>query len=177
MSRRRRWLAAAGAAALVGSLGGCFQGPNASTSTQQESGNGSVIEVGPITMQAVTVVAGNTGSGAATLTATMVNADGPLDRLEAVEIDGRPGQLEPTPIEAPAGGSAKIGESGDGVVIFAGVSKAAGEYADVTFTFAQAGEVTAPVLIVPPVGFYEGAAPAGTTPEPRPTFDVHGGEE
>ena len=173
---RRRRLVAAAALLLVPSLGGCWQGSDATTSLQDETGNATIAEAGSVTVQALNVVAGNTGSGQAALTTTLINPLGPTDTLEAVTVDGAAGELS-GPIEVPGGGTVFIGTDQDQQVDFTGFSTPAGEYAEITMSFAAAGEVTVPVLVVPPVGFYEPVAPADTTPEPRPTVDVHGGEE
>ena len=175
----RRSLAVPAAIAIALSLGGCYQGMNANTTVQGETTNGTKLEADSITIVAATVIAGNADTGKATVTAGIVNGDvmGDTDTLTRIEVDGIRATMEPRTVEILPGGRIQIGAEGDVIAEVRGMTAMPGEYVSISFTFAKSGTAVAETLVVPPAGYYLPDAPAGTTPEPTPTFDLPGTKE
>lgn len=143
---------------LMVALAGCHQGMNASTTIQGETGNGSQLEAGDIEIEAVTIVAGERGQVGA-LSAVVVNSGNTADRLESVLIEGRPAALNPDGIDLPAQKSVNVSSEGEMTAQAPLGDARPGQYVQVTFRFAKSGDAESPVLIVPPVGYYESVAP------------------
>lgn len=175
----RRSLAVPAAIAIALSLGGCYQGMNANTTVQGETTNGIKLEAEDITIVAATVIAGNAGTGKAAVTAGVVNVDpvGETDTLTRIEVDGTRAVMEPRTVDIDPGGRIQIGAEGDVLAEVRGLRAQPGEYVTISFTFEKSGTASGETLVVPPAGYYLQDAPAGTTPEPTPTFDLPGTEE
>lgn len=173
----RKILALPASLLLLVSVAGCYQGPNAATTTQLETGNGIKIQAGELQIEATKVIAGNAGTDKATVAATIVNPLGPTDRLTKVTVNGIEATLTPEEIEIKPESSVPLNGRSETRADLAGLEAQPGEYVDIVFTFATNGVHEAEVLLVPPTGYYLPFAPAGTTPEPTPTFDLPGVEE
>lgn len=165
MTRKSLTLAAAGLLCLP-ALSGCWAGMNASTTIQEDSGNGITADVDDIEVRALTLVAGNSDTTAASVSTTVVNSGEEKIEIESAEASGRPGSIEGEaqidPDEALI-----VGTDADVQITFTGVSARPGEYVDFEMEFSNGATVSESVLLVPPVGYYEEVAPPGTTPEPR----------
>ena len=81
-----RVAAAALVVALVPALAACSTGKNASTTTQQPSGNGSSASVGPLQLRGVTIVKGDGDLGVGTIIGTIVNTGTDPDVLTGVTV-------------------------------------------------------------------------------------------
>lgn len=154
-------------AVLLPGLAGCHSGMDAATNVQQASGDGVEVKSGAIAVNALTLVAGNEGSGKAALLGTVFNNGAAADRLVGVTADGIAATLTPADVEVKPNGSVDIQTGKTAQAEFTGFKAQAGQYVPVALKFQQAGELTAQVLIVPPTGFYADAAPKGTTPVVR----------
>lgn len=165
MTRKSFTLAAAGLLCLP-ALSGCWAGLDATTTVQEDSGNGITADVDGIEVRALTLVAGNSDTTAASVTTTIVNSTDEELKITSAKAAGRPGTIEGDVEIVPDSGLV-VGTEADAQINFTGVSARPGEYVDFEMTFSNGSTVADSVLLVPPVGFYEEAAPAGTTPEPR----------
>lgn len=151
---------------LVVALAGCHQGPNASTTTQDETGNGIAMVAGELQMESVTIVAGKQGKLGA-LSAVVVNTGSAADRLDSIFIGDKPARLDPDGIEIGPQSSVAIATGRELSAQAPLGSAKPGEFVEVTFQFANSGSATEQVLIVPPVGYYETVAPKAPTASPQ----------
>jgi hypothetical protein len=161
----------AAAAALVvlavPALTGCFNGQDATTTTQasMNSGNGVEVTQGAIHIENATLVMGPEGSTSATLIMRIVNTGAEDDALTYATINGVPAIVnEP---EEPGsegnvigpGASVSYGYDSDRQVITETLDVPVSSYVDVELGFQKAGLAQMSVLTVPPVGYYEGITP------------------
>jgi hypothetical protein len=147
---------------LSGALAGCGQGMNANTTIQGETGNGIVIVAGDMTVASATIVAGDEGSGRGAVSAVIVSAASDTETLEAVIVDGVDAELAPAEVTIEPGESVSVSTLGD-VQAEVDLDVPAGAFVDVQFLFSSSGIAAERVLVVPPIGFYEDFAPAGTS--------------
>jgi hypothetical protein len=163
----RRLAAVTLALALVPALAACSVGPNAPTSNQGPSGNGTSANQGPIQLRGVTIVKGGAGLPIGTFVATVVNTGTDADVLRDVTITDPTGATTSitgtnavaSSLALPALSSTQVGYQGTTHIDIKGLTIDPTVYATVTFTFAKAGEVSIPVMAVQPVGIYAGLGP------------------
>lgn len=166
-SRSRRTSAAIAALSLAAvlSLSSCGTGQNWVDEGTKPSGNGQFVTVGPVSAQNLTLVSGEAGPKAMTLIGVLQNTGESPDKLVsasiasgATKVDGViSGGGVPLPSRAPS--PVSLGFDSTNSVDFFGADAQLSHYVPVTLRFESAGEVTVPVLVVPPVGQYEGIAP------------------
>jgi hypothetical protein len=155
-------------------LGGCYQGPAATTTVQatQPTGSGVDVEVGEIRVQNVLLIAGpiqgatDTGQSFTAESATLIGRvfnDGEVDdAIRTITIAGSPAAIMvPTtaqnPLTVPALGSIPLSYPEGGPLIsgaFAEDALAMSTYVDVEIMFERAGLVEMQVLLVPQTGIY-----------------------
>ena len=155
------------AALLVASttaLTGCYSGFRATTNVEStmNAGNGTGAQIGPIRIENATLVLGPAGSTAATLLTTIVN-QGPADTLIFAEINKTPVYVTPGSEEIPAGAAISYGYNSESWINAYKPAATVSTFVPVTLQFKNAGIVKFTVLVVPPVGFYEGVAPNPAT--------------
>ncbi|HET7902412.1 MAG TPA: hypothetical protein VFL59_14615 [Candidatus Nanopelagicales bacterium] len=163
----RRIAAVTLALALVPAIAACSVGPNAPTTNQGPSGNGTSKNQGPIALRGVTIVKGGAGLPIGTFVGTFVNTDSEPDVLRSVTITAPSGATTSitgtnavaSSLVLPALSSTQIGYQGTTHIDIKGLTIDPTAYATVTFTFAKAGDVTMPVMAVQPVGIYAGLGP------------------
>ncbi|MFN8126504.1 MAG: hypothetical protein U0R64_08380 [Candidatus Nanopelagicales bacterium] len=162
---KRSRLAAVGLAALmIPGLAGCWSGNNAATTMQTASGDGVQVKAQGISIDDATLVAGEAGSGKVAFLGTVYNPTETPDELVSITAGGVEAKLTPSPVPIPALASVAIQTGKAAQADFVGMDAKTGTYVDVTMVFANAGTQTFSALLVPPAGFYAGAAPEGTTP-------------
>lgn len=147
------------AASLV--LTGCFNGQGAMTNMQSAdlTGNGVQAQVGNIRAENLTLVLGPEGSGSATLTTRIINADPEADRLVGVQIDGLPAYVTGDIVELLPDQSVGFGYESDLWINSYDFRAADSTYVPVALQFERAGIAEVEVLVVPPLGYYEGIEP------------------
>lgn len=168
-----RRTAAVLALVLVPVLSACSIGVNAGTSTQGPSGNGANADAGPMQLRGITIVTGSGASSSnASVIGTIVNTsptqDDVLTGVTVVDPTGAKatitgtavtsGQI-PVPANRPTS-AVRIGFNADYHVDITGLTIDPTAYAQVQFTFQNAGTVVVPTMVVPPTGIYEGLGPA-----------------
>lgn len=153
-------IAIAGSSALV--LSGCFNGPNATTTlaANQPIGNGVHAELGEISVDAVTLVAGPDGSSAATLIMRVTNSGNEADTMLVAVVDGLPAAISGGAVAVNPGDSLSFGFDSDLFVDSVGFNAPVGSFVPVALQFERSGIAELEVLVVPPTGFYEGIAPS-----------------
>jgi len=152
---------------VVPALTGCFNGQDATTTTQasMNSGNGVEATKGAIHIENATLVMGPEGSGTATLVVRIVNTGIEDDALTYASINGAPATvIEPAGAGDAAGvigpgASVSYGYDSEGRINAEGLDVPPSSYVDVELGFEKAGLVTMSVLTVPPVGYYAGITP------------------
>ena len=151
--------------AAVPALAGCFNGPDATTTTQatMNSGNGVEAQQGAISIEGTTLVMGPEDSGTATLVVRLVNAGPEDDVLTYATINGVPATIvQPTSTQDGLllpGASVSYGFESDGRIDAAEFDAPVSSYVPVELGFQKAGLSKLSVLTVPPVGYYEGITP------------------
>lgn len=166
---RKRIAAAVLALAMVPLLSGCWQGFGASTTMQNSmnSGNGTQVMVGELRVENATVVKGD--DGAAQLIMSVFNRGPEADSLIGVVINGQPVDLSglATASVEPGGfltfGYDSEGQPPAGYLVVAPLDIDTGSYTSVSLAFATSGVTEFESVVVPPVGYYEGLAPASTS--------------
>lgn len=177
--KRSRLVAVGLTAVLLPGLAGCWSGPQAATTVQSASGDGTQVTTADITIDSATIVAGDPGSGKAAFLGTVFNPTDTEDELLSIVAGGVTAKMTPEPVPVRSLEAVPIQTGRPVSADFAGLTAAAGEYVEVSMTFRNAGEQTFTALIVPPSGFYVEAAPEGTTPVPVKTNNdtrLHGSE-
>ena len=145
-------------AALVTSLSSCgFGTMMTQTAGMEPVGNGVDTTLGELKVQDVTVV--TNGAGVASLVASVVNPTLDADALVAVQINGVDATLTPLDMTVPARRSLQIGYSQTAHVDVA-LDLTAGTYVDITFLFANAGQLDVSVLVVEATDAYAAVTPA-----------------
>ena len=176
---KRSHLAAAAALVLLvlPTTTGCFSGQGATTTTQatMNSGNGVSATQGAIHIENATLVLGPEGSSTATLLVRIVNAGVDPDRLTYATIGGSPAYITEGAGDLGPGASVSFGWNSEAWINSYGLTAAAATYVPVQLGFEKAGLVTMSLLVVPPVGYYEGIVPmpptdpTGAVPSPSAT--------
>lgn len=139
---------------------GCYQGFDGTVNSQDPTGNGTDFEVGDLRVQNTTLVADASGSGTAGLTMTIINDGEADDALVSASIESVGAGATEGPVQVAAGSAVKVGGPGGAPAIaFIGLTQPAGTYADVTFTFRDAGSTTVPIALVPGTDYYQDYAP------------------
>lgn len=161
---QRRPLAflAASLAAATLVLTGCFNGPAAMTTVQSEdlTGNGVQAQVGNIRAENLTLVLGPEGSSSATLITRIVNGNqDESDRLIGVQIAGIPAYVTGDAVEFLPGASIGFGFESDLWINSYDFRAASSTYVPVALQFERSGIARADVLVVPPLGYYDGIEP------------------
>jgi hypothetical protein len=144
---------------------GCGVGPNAFTSQQGPTGDGSYQELNDVYAQNVVIVVDKDFN--ATLVATLINNSEQEDALIDVVISNpSPQQINFTPtkpIPLPIGQRVNLGNTPDNphvdLLNFAAKSSS---YVSITLVFEKAGSLPMNVLTVAPTDIYEGIAPKTT---------------
>jgi len=158
----------AAAAALVvlavPALTGCFNGQNATTTTQatMNSGNGVAVTQGPLHIENATLVMGPEGSTSATLIMRVVNTGIEDDALTYATINGAPAIVVDPGSDATVlgpGASVSFGYDSDRRINTESLDVPMSSYVDVELGFEKAGLAKMSVLTVPPVGYYAGITP------------------
>lgn len=163
----RRLAAVTLALALVPAMAACSVGPNAPTTAQGPSGNGTSANQGAIQLRAITIVKGGAGLPIGTFVGTFVNTGSEPDVLRSVTITDPKGSTTTvtgtnavaSTLLLPGFSSTQVGYQGTTHIDIRGLTIAPTAYAAVTFTFAKAGDITLPVMAVQPVGIYAGLGP------------------
>ncbi|MGV1004497.1 MAG: hypothetical protein ACOYEV_06950 [Candidatus Nanopelagicales bacterium] len=152
-------------AAAVLSAGGCQQGFQGTVNSQQPSGDGTYLSQGGISVQNAILVAGSEPETAA-LSFTMINSSASDDALQAVTVSA-PGTAQiSAPIALPASTVIGVGGPNEHQIDLAKFTVPAGSYAEVTFTFQEAGKVAGQLLVVAPAGTYEQYGPKPDAEQP-----------
>lgn len=151
--------------ALALMLAGCGQSvtanSTANTTAQRETGNGITMVAGAIEVESVTIVAGDDGSGRGAVSAVVVNGSDQVELLVSITVAGVEATL--TPAEVPIAPGTAVPIASNGVVrAEVDLDVEAGDFVEVAFAFSDSGIASDQVLIVPPIGYYEDFAPAGT---------------
>ena len=167
----RRTALLIGGLALVATplLSGCYSGFGATTTMQasMNSGNGTQVTVGELRVENATIVKGD--DGAAQLIMSVFNRGPAADELIGVAINGQ--QLDLTGLGTttvePGGfltfGYGAEGEPPAGYLVVAPLDIDTGSYTSVALVFGTSGAAEFESVVVPPVGYYEGLAPATTS--------------
>ncbi len=171
---KRRVVALGLAAVMLPGLAGCWSGPDAATTTQPASGDGTQVDSADITLDSATIVAGDPGSGKAAFLGTVYNPTHEPDQVLSITADGVRAKLTPEAIDVRPLGAVAIQTGKESTpsepaaaADFLGFQGKTGTYVDVEVTFRTAGEQSFTALVVPPSGFYATAAPEGTLPIPE----------
>lgn len=198
MSRiKRRVTAAIATAALVPLLAGCYNGFNAGTQQVKSSGDGANAQIGEIGIRAANWVRSLKNPTTMTLVASFINGGDTPDALQSVTTDPKALVVGITGNKVEIGkaldglqsvSETRVGYNSDRYVNAYGLLAPDSSYVATTFSFANAGAVTVPVLTVPAAGIYadvqpvpEGpagpaspAAPASPSPSDQPTHSPTG---
>jgi hypothetical protein len=166
-----RRTAAVLALALVPVLSACSIGVHAGTTMQGPSGNGASAGVGAMELRGITIVTADGDTTKATVIGTIVNTsptdDDVLTGVSVVDPTGATATITGTSagagqIAVPANrptSSVRIGYNADYDVDITGLTIAPTAFAQVQFTFQNAGTVVVPTMVVPPTGIYAGLGP------------------
>ena len=133
------------------------------------SGNGAYVTLGPVQAQNLTLVEGPAGSQSLALVGNLINTGDSEDALVAATLPakstGGQGVISGGSIPIPPAGltNTSIGYNSDHSVSFNGVDAPVSGYVPVTLSFKNAGQTTVSLLVVPPVGYYDGITPAATS--------------
>jgi hypothetical protein len=164
---KRIHVAAAAALLLlvVPTTTGCFNGLKATTTMQatMNSGNGTTATQGAIHIEDATVVLGPDGSSTATLVTRIVNTGPDADALTYATINGAPADITKDAGVLAPGASISFGYESSAWINAYDFTGTVATYVPVQLGFQNAGLVTMSVLVVPPVGYYEGIAPSPAT--------------
>jgi hypothetical protein len=178
--RLRRGVAAALIIAAAPVLAACAAGGDAQS--LQVKPNLAATSVGTtLQLNGVTVVTTASGSAPAALNANINNTGGTAETLQSVTIGGSPvtfsgaGGAGVTDVTIPAGGSVIIGGQGNAQAVVNSLPVQAGQYTQVVFQFANAGQVTLNALVNTATGIYASNGPAvPPSPSATPTGTVSG---
>lgn len=162
-------IAAVLAISLTPMLSGCWQGFGASTTMQNSmnSGNGTQVKVGALRVENATVVRGD--DGAAQLVMSVFNNGAEADDLVGATINGQ--QVDLTGLASATiepGGFLTFGYGAEGMapagyLVIDPLDVEPGSYTAIALAFAKSGLTEFESVVVPPVGYYEGLAPASTS--------------
>ncbi len=152
--------------AAVLPLTGCFNGPDATTTTQaaMNSGNGVQAKQGDIRIENATVVLTDE-PGTATLVVRLINVGLEPDRLTYATINGQQADFlvaddsmdVASGVEVTPGQSVGFGYDSDLYIsVLEGFDAEVSTYVPLELGFATAGLASMSVLTVPATGYYEG---------------------
>lgn len=127
------------------------------------SGNGTQVIQEGIRIENATIVGGDEGSGKAAFLGTIFNTSDADEQIVSITADGQEASLKPASVDIEAADNVMIQTGKDTTADFSGLTANEGTYVEVTVKFKNAGEAKFQSLVVPPVGFYADAAPAGTS--------------
>jgi len=156
--RSTRRLAVIVAVSSLG-LAGCWTGVDAQTSQPYTPTNAANATVGDIDLRGIALIAGEETGGPALLVGNIIDtgpsnvedpeAEAQGDVLEAVAVD-RSGPVAGTPVDIEPGSVAALGgaDGGDALTV-TGMQVPVGSFADVAFSFENAGLVEVEVPVVP----------------------------
>ena len=156
--------------AAVFSMSGCFNGQDATTTTQatMNSGNGVQAKQGDIRIENATVVLNAEEPGTATLLVRLINVGPEADRLTYATIDGTQAQFLVGDDSMDMGSGVDIGpgesvgfayDSDLYISVLEGFEAPVSTYVPLQLGFATAGLAEMSVLTVPATGYYEGIEP------------------
>jgi hypothetical protein len=129
-------------------LSGCGAGFTAMTNIQFAPGNGATADAGQIAVRNALLVQ-DSGSGLVSLYTVFVNS-GPEDTLSSITVAGaNPVTLPNGPIDLPTNQQVSLGPNGTELLVN-GLTISPGFLALVTYTFQNAGSVSAEVLLTTP---------------------------
>lgn len=165
VSSRRGLLVAALVCTLAPLAAGC--GADFTAGTRLVRPDTPEAELGALKIRHPVIVADAEGDRAV-LTVAIINEGGQPETLSGVAVEGA-GQVQAaggTTITIPARGAVFIGSAGGPAITITrqGGKPAPGEFAELTLSFASAGEVRIQVAVRPPTGEF-----ASLTPSPVPT--------
>ncbi len=144
-------------------LAACGAGVNAYTQQQQASGNGQYKTVGELDLANITLVRGPVGSRSLTLLGNITNTGTQPDYLIGASISA-PASKATIPgnrVDLPRASVTPIGSPASAAKVdFHGIEVPQSVFVPLTLRFARAGSVQLSVLVVPPVGIYQGIEPA-----------------
>jgi len=132
------------------------------TTVQSEdlTGNGVQAQVGNIRAENLTLVLGPEGTSSATLITRIVNGNqDETDRLIGVQIAGIPAEITGKEVELDPGTSTGFGFESDLWINAEKFTADVSTYVPVALQFERSGIAQAEVLVVPPLGYYEGIEP------------------
>lgn len=164
-------------------LGGCFQGQQATTTTQSSmnSGDGVQVQVGDLKAQGLTLVLG-TEPGTASLIGRFTNIGTEVEFLRGVTIGDKTmlnGDVAVTSglAQVLPGQSLGFGFESDQAISVKNLDAAVSSYVPISISFEVNGTVETEVLTVPATGIYEGItpsfppAPVASTAAPEPVIN------
>jgi hypothetical protein len=132
------------------------------TESTQTTNTGTRVVESNYQIENATIVAGNPGSGKASFLGTVVNLTGEEDEILGITSDGMAAKIVPDKVVVEGNGSVKI-QTGTGMTAdFEGFTAETGTWVSVSVVFRQAGLSSFEVMVVPPIGYYNEAAPEGT---------------
>jgi hypothetical protein len=131
------------------------------TTVQSEdlTGDGVQAKAGNIRAENLLLVRGPEGSSSATLATRIVNGDPEADRLLGVQIDGLPAYVTGDTVEILPGESVGFGYASELWINSYEFTASESSYVPVALQFERSGIARVDVLVVPPVGYYEGIEP------------------
>jgi hypothetical protein len=169
---KRSRIAAVAAVLVVSTaaLSGCYNGPEATTTSMASGNTGNGVDQlqGDIQIEDATLVMGAEGTGSATLVVRLVNVGVEPDALTYATINGSPADIvvaddsvtPGSPVELPPGSSTGFGHDSDNYLsLQSGLDVPVSSYVPIQLGFRNAGLAEMQVLTVPPVGYYEGVTP------------------
>jgi hypothetical protein len=161
--KRSHFVTAALLATSILALTGCFNGQQATTTTQaaMNTGNGVQTQQGPIRIENATLVVSNDDTNAATLLVRLVNEGATPDALVYATVNAAQAEIITPPAEGDAattlqpGASASYGWESELRIDVADLDVPLSTYVPVELGFAEAGLSKLWVLTVPQAGYYE----------------------
>ncbi len=155
--RRRTVVAGTGAAALLLStaLTGCGAGFNAATSQPYNPTNGTMAQVGDITLQNVIVIQPAVGAPL-DVQAGIVNIGSDVDVLTAATVSDKAVTFANGVVPVPLRTNVAIGTDPN-IATVTGVPQTAGQLVTVTFSFRDAGQVAVTTVVAKPLDIIAGS--------------------
>lgn len=163
--QRRRIAAVVLVLAATPALGGCWNGYNALTTTQPNSGDAAEANVGDVSLRGLSWVRDLANPKNATLVGSFVLAPGEPDELVSVTTDptGYVVGITDGKIALLPGSENRVGYNSDKFVNLYGTiydtNTPQSTFINTTFQFKRAGVVSVPVLVVPNTGPFRGIRP------------------
>ena len=135
------------------------------TESTQTTNTGTRVVESNYQIENATIVAGNPDSGKASFLGTVVNMSDEEDEILGISSDGIEATVDPDKVVVEPKGSVKFQTGSDITANFADFTAETGTWVPVSVVFRKAGLSNFEVLVVPPIGYYEEAAPEGTKPQ------------